>query len=244
MINIFEQPAGVLVKTTLVDYPGLTAGSFFLKGCNLRCPYCYNVGLVRPPYDEKNMISVNELFAYLEKRQGLISGLVISGGEPLINPLTPHIIKKAKSLGYKIKLDTNGTMPQKLKAFVEDKDLRPNFIAMDLKTSPARYAYDICKTENNDFCFEKILSNSIEIIKAYDKTCCEWRTVLVPTLTEREDIKNMASFLPKDACWQFAQFQNTNCLNKDFNNLLPFSDAQANELVEYAKSFIPNAHLR
>ena len=123
----FNEPAGVLVKTTLVDFPGRVAGSFFLKGCNLRCPYCYNTGLLlgenqsdtsKTAADEYS--TVNELFSHLKKRQGILSGLVISGGEPLLNPYTKEIILKAKELEYKVKLDTNGTLPEKLAELLEN----------------------------------------------------------------------------------------------------------------------------
>ena len=148
-----DKPAGVLVKTTCVDFPGLVAGSFFLKGCNIRCPYCYNIGLVHETEgaDTEPLSTVNELFAHLEKRQGILKGLVISGGEPLLNPYTPVIIKKARELGYKIKIDTNGTLPEKLRALVEDPELKPDFIAMDIKTTPARYATLICGNKSPYF---------------------------------------------------------------------------------------------
>ena len=118
-----DKPAGILVKTTCVDYPGHLAGSFFLRGCNLRCPYCYNINLVEAHNDEE-LVSITDLFAHLEKRQGILSALVISGGEPLINPYTPIIIKKARELGYKIKLDTTGTLPDELEFFLNSKDYK------------------------------------------------------------------------------------------------------------------------
>ena len=93
----FNEPAGVLVKTTLVDFPGRVAGSFFLKGCNLRCPYCYNTELITGNAGDD---TINELFAHLEKRQGILTGIVISGGEPLLNPYTKEIILKAKEHEY------------------------------------------------------------------------------------------------------------------------------------------------
>lgn len=241
-----QEPAGVLVKTTLVDYPGLTAGSFFLKGCNLRCPYCYNKGLVLPQVYDKNLNTLEELFAHLEKRQGVLSGLVISGGEPLINKATPIIIKKAKSLGYKVKIDTNGTFPAKLKEIIENPELKPDFIAMDIKTSPARYPDTICikNSVTDSSFFTGLLKESADLISSYDKDHREWRTVLVPGLVTKEDIKAMAELLPKDASWMFAPFQNQNCIDESYNELLPYTDSQINSLVDYAKSLIPGALLR
>ncbi|BDC93159.1 radical SAM protein [Treponema bryantii] len=245
-----NKPAGVLVKTTCVDFPGRVAGSFFLKGCNIRCPYCYNIGLVLEDsaYDSEPLSTVAELFAHLEKRQGILSGLVISGGEPILNPYTPVIIKKARELGYKIKIDTNGTLPEKLRALVENPELRPDFIAMDIKTTPSRYATLICGDKSPFFgksdYFEKVLCESAEIVADYPADCREWRTVLVPGLVTKDDITEMAKLLPQDASWQFAQFMNSNCLDPAYNDIYPYTDAEADEIVEYAKSLIKGSSLR
>ena len=249
-----NKPAGVLVKTTCVDFPGRVAGSFFLKGCNIRCPYCYNIGLVltdseMPSGIETEPLStVAELFAHLEKRQGILSGLVISGGEPLLNPYTPVIIRKAKELGYKVKIDTNGTLPEKLRTLIENPDLRPDFIAMDIKTTPSRYSTLICGDASPYFgksdYFAKVLKESADLVAAYPADCREWRTVLVPGLVTKEDISEMAKLLPEDASWQFAQFMNKNCLDPSYNDIYPYTDAEANELIAYAQTFIKGAALR
>ncbi len=244
-----NEPAGVLVKTTCVDYPGILAGSFFLKGCNLRCPYCYNTGLVLGKDDGTQPLNtVQELFDHLEKRQGILKGLTVSGGEPLLNPYTPLIIRKARELGYLIKLDTNGTLPDELEAFINNPELKPDFIAMDIKTSPSRYSTLICGDASpyfgkSDF-FEKVLSESAELVAAYPADCREWRTVLVPGLVTKEDISAMAKLLPQDASWQFAQFMNQNCLDPSYNDIYPYTDAEANELIDYAKTLIIGSALR
>ena len=249
-----NKPAGVLVKTTCVDFPGRVAGSFFLKGCNIRCPYCYNIGLVLDdceiPFgtETEPLNTVAELFAHLEKRQGILSGLVISGGEPLLNPYTPLIIRRAKELGYKIKIDTNGTLPEKLKSLIDNQELKPDFIAMDIKTSPSRYSTLICGDKSPFFgrsdYFEKVLRESTELVASYPADCREWRTVLVPGLVTKEDIAEMAKLLPQDASWQFAQFMNKNCLDPSYNDIYPYTDAEAAELIDYAKTLINNANLR
>ena len=246
-----NKPAGVLIKTTCVDYPGRVAGSFFLNGCNRRCPYCYNTGLVlgdAAADDSSSLNTVQELFDHIEKRQGILSGIVISGGEPLINPYTPLIIRKAKELGYKVKLDTNGTLPDELQAFMDNPDLKPDFIAMDVKTTPARYATEICnkvsKFYGNGPHFENLVKRSADIVATLPPDSREWRTVLVPGLITKDDLKNIATLLPQDASWQFAQFQNKNCIDPAYNEIYPYTDQEAAELVEYAKSLIPGAELR
>ena len=243
-----DKPAGVLVKTTCVDFPGLVAGSFFLKGCNLRCPYCYNTGLVLDTPSDVTLNTVQELFDHMEKRQGILSGIVISGGEPIINPYTPLIIKKARELYYKVKLDTNGTLPDELEVFLNDKELRPDFVAMDYKTSPARYASTMCPAfsslfGNTEF-FEKKVLKCIELVSSLPQQEREWRTVMVPGLITKEDLKIMASYLPQDASWQFAQFMNGNCIDPAYNTLTPYTDDELKELITYAKTLITGAELR
>ena len=245
-----DKPAGALIKTTCVDYPGRVAGSFFLKGCNLRCPYCYNTALVlgATPEEDSNLNTIQELFDHMEKRQGILSGIVISGGEPLINPYTPLIIKKARELDYKVKLDTNGTLPDELQAFMDNPELRPDFIAMDIKTTPERYATDICnkvsKFAGNGPHFASLIKRTADIVATLPSDCREWRTVLVPGLVTKEDLKNMAAVLPQDASWQFAQFRNENCIDPAYNEIYPYTDKEAQDLVDYAKTLIPGAELR
>ena len=246
-----NKPAGVLIKTTCVDYPGRVAGSFFLKGCNLRCPYCYNTGLVLGGDKADNSSSLNtieELFAHMEKRQGILSGIVISGGEPLINPYTPIIIRKAKELGYKVKLDTNGTLPDELEIFLKSEELCPDFIAMDIKTSPERYGEEICnkisKFYGNKEHFAKLVKRSAALTATLPADSREWRTVLVPGLVTKEDLKNIAALLPEDASWQFAQFRNQNCIDPSYNEIYPYTDDEAAELVSYARTMISGAELR
>ena len=243
-----NKPAGILVKTTCVDYPGILAGSFFLKGCNLRCPYCYNTGLVLGNEENSNLSTVEELFNHLEKRQGILSGLVISGGEPLLNPYTPLIIKKAKELNYKVKLDTNGTLPFELEAILENPELKPDFIAMDIKTTPLRYADLICPAVSKFFgkkeYWANLLIQSAKILSKLEADKREFRTVLVPELVTKDDIKAMVEILPKDASWQFAQFMNKNCLDPAYNEITPYTDEEIQEIITYAKSLIPGAELR
>ena len=116
--ELLTKSTGVLIKTTLVDFPGKVASAYFLRGCNLRCPYCYNVELVKgiskdTQVEESNQqfVSPVQVLEHLFNRKNVMNGLVISGGEPLLNPVTPELIRRAKKMGYSVKLDTNGTLP-------------------------------------------------------------------------------------------------------------------------------------
>ena len=101
-------------KLTLLDYPGKTAATLFTHGCNFRCPFCHNAGLVI----RKSELSVSEeeVLAYLDKRKKMLDGVCITGGEPLLQSDIAEFIKKVRALGYAVKLDTNGSFPEKLKA--------------------------------------------------------------------------------------------------------------------------------
>jgi pyruvate formate lyase activating enzyme len=126
-----------LRKTSLVDYPGKVAAVLFFCGCNLRCPWCYNWELVTSP--PENLTGLDEALALIKKRKHLLGGVALSGGEPTLLKELPRIIRKIKSLGLPVKLDTNGMLPDVLKKICGDEKTRPDFIAMDIKLPPERY---------------------------------------------------------------------------------------------------------
>lgn len=124
-------------KLTLLDYPGKMACVLFTAGCNLRCPFCHNSRLVVNP-EKESEYGEEEILAFLEKRQGILDGVVITGGEPLLQKDISDFIVKIRELGYSVKLDTNGTFPEKLRELI-DKGL-VDYVAMDIKNSPELYA--------------------------------------------------------------------------------------------------------
>ena len=127
-----------------------------MRGCNLRCPYCYNTELVAPSgdnclqaqksgaqakRDEPQFVFIQDIIAHLKKRANVLSGFVISGGEPLLKPdVVRGLILEARSLGYKIKLDTNGMFPGRLQELLSDPACAPDYVALDVKTAPERYS--------------------------------------------------------------------------------------------------------
>ena len=126
-----------LQKMTLLDFPGRVACTVFTAGCNLRCPFCHNSELVLP---ERNPELMDEeyFFSFLKKRQGVLEGVCVTGGEPLLQKDVEDFLRRIKELGFAVKLDTNGCFPDRLKALVEAGLV--DFVAMDIKNSPARYA--------------------------------------------------------------------------------------------------------
>ena len=126
-----------LQKLTLLDFPGRIACTVFLPGCNLRCPFCHNASLVLPQQDSPPPMTADELLAFLQKRRGRLQGVCITGGEPTLHPDLPDLLRQIHLLGFEVKLDTNGTNPQMLRTILADG--LADYVAMDIKNSPARY---------------------------------------------------------------------------------------------------------
>lgn len=125
-----------LQKLTLLDWPGKTACTVFLGGCDFRCPFCHNSELLQGPFPAE--LTGEELLAFLKKRQGLLEGVCVTGGEPLLRPDLAGLLSAIKALDYPVKLDTNGSHPEQLAALWERGLV--DYVAMDIKNSPPRYA--------------------------------------------------------------------------------------------------------
>ena len=128
---------GGLRQLSLLDFPGYVACTVFLTGCNLRCPYCHNPSLVLPA-DAPDALSEDALLSFLQARHGKLDGVCISGGEPTLHRELPQLLRRIRGLGFRTKLDTNGTNPDMLEALAQEGLL--DYAAMDIKNSPDRYA--------------------------------------------------------------------------------------------------------
>ena len=128
-------------KLSLLDFPGVVACTLFTPGCNFRCPWCHNASLVLPEQFPTEFPDPEEVLAFLKKRQGILDGVCITGGEPLLHAEIPDFIRRLKELGYRVKLDTNGSFPERLRALAEEKLV--DYVAMDIKNGPSHYAETI-----------------------------------------------------------------------------------------------------
>ena len=149
---------GGLLKFTLIDFPGRPAAAIFTQGCNFRCRYCHNPELVYP-HMFTEPVAEEEIDAFLKRRQGTLEGVVVSGGEPTLFDDLPQFLSKLKSMGYAVKLDTNGTRPDMLKEIIDNKLV--DFIAMDLKAPLEKYAL-ITGVEFN----MSIIQQSMDLIRS------------------------------------------------------------------------------
>ena len=125
-----------LQKMTLLDFPGRVACTVFLAGCDLRCPFCHNYDLATGSAPAQ--MEDDELLRFLEKRRGLLDGVAITGGEPCLRPDLPELMRRIRALGFAVKLDTNGTHPDLLRAILDEG--LADYVAMDIKNSPEKYA--------------------------------------------------------------------------------------------------------
>ncbi len=173
-------------KLTLLDYPGKTACTLFTNGCNLRCPFCHNARLVLPEMQNVSLLTEEEIRTFLKKRAGLLDGICITGGEPLLHekPLR-DFIPYARELGYAIKLDTNGTRPKELTAFLQAGWI--DYVAMDVKNAFTYYAETVGTA---DFDVTPI-KESIDIIRT-SGVDYEFRTTVVREFHTVERIRELA----------------------------------------------------
>jgi len=180
---------GGLQKLTLIDYPGHIAATVFTVGCNFRCPFCHNPELVvHGAWSmEHGAVLERDFFEFLESRKGKLEGVCITGGEPTIQPDIVQFIRKIKSLGYKVKLDTNGARPDVLRELFSEKLV--DFAAMDIKSDPARYN----KLANSKVDMDRIrLSADLVRNSGVDY---EFRTTVVPGLHKEEDFLRIGKWL-------------------------------------------------
>lgn len=125
-------------KLTLLDYPGKTACTLFTQGCGFRCPFCHNSSLLPAAAPAAMTLPDEEILSFLARRKGILEGVCVSGGEPLMNEELPDFLRRVREMGFFIKLDTNGSYPQRLRALVDEGLI--DYAAMDVKNSPVRYA--------------------------------------------------------------------------------------------------------
>lgn len=176
-----------LQKMSLLDYPGKVACTVFLPGCNFRCPFCHNFELL----DTKNTeMDTDALLQFLSKRQGILEGVCITGGEPTLQKDLPDLLKQIRALGFSVKLDTNGYRPEVLKTVVEEG--LADYVAMDVKNSPAYYG-PTCGLESMDL---SRIEQSLRILLA-GGTDYELRTTLMLPLHTDQSVEEMVSWVKK-----------------------------------------------
>jgi pyruvate formate lyase activating enzyme len=225
-----------ILGTTLVDYPGRVASTIFIAGCNLRCPFCHNEELVLPEkYKTATEITIKETLAFLQKRKGFITGVVFTGGEPLLFPPLLELSDRVRELGLKSKLDTNGSLPHKLLKAVDHFD----YVAMDIKSPPDKYI--MATGGRSDF---TPISESIAIIM---ENCndYEFRTTVVPTLvSSTDDFVAICNEIPGAKRYAIQPFYSEKTLSSEMQNMAILTPIQIKQMSDPLKSMVKELIIR
>jgi len=226
---------GGLKKTSLLDYPNKLSAIIWTVGCNFRCPYCYNIQLLDKNYS--GIIKEEEILNFLKKRIGKLEAVSITGGEPLLHNDIFNFIKKIKDLNYLIKIDTNGSFPNKLKKLI-DEDLI-DYISMDVKGPKNKYNIISginVKIEN--------IQNSIDIIMNFSKNY-EFKTTIVPSILNKNDIIDIAKWIKGAKQYYLQQFKNdSQILSDKLNEIEPYTKEYLIELKNEIKSYFNKCEIR
>ena len=190
-----------LQKLTLLDYPEKVACTIFTGGCNFRCPFCHNASLVTHVEDAE-VISEEEVLAFLKKRSGVLDGVCITGGEPLLQRDLEDFIRKVKALGYSVKLDTNGSFPQRLKHLAAEGLV--DYVAMDLKNSKEKYAATVGIPAFDLSPIEESVSFLMEGRIPY-----EFRTTVVREFHQKDDFIEIGKWIQGASAYYLQQFEDS-----------------------------------
>lgn len=223
-----------LQKMTLLDFPGKVACTIFTGGCNFRCPFCHNAMLVTE-LDKDNFYTEEEIFDFLKKRVGILDGVCITGGEPLMQNDIADFIIKVREMGYSVKLDTNGSYPEKLAELIENKLV--DYVAMDIKNTPEKYAETI-GVKNFDF---TPIAKSIALIMN-SGVQYEFRTTVVSEFHTIDDIEKIAEYIRGAQGFYLQNFVDSgNLIGKDLN---PVLKADLEKMRQKATQYVVNTNTR
>ena len=226
---------GGLQKVSLIDYPGLICATIFLQGCNFKCSYCHNPELVDPRLFQP-CIKENEVLDFFNTRKGKLDAVTITGGEPTIQDDLAPFIKQIKKMGFAVKLDTNGSQPQVIKALLDEKLL--DFIAMDIKGPLEKYR----NIAGVPVASEKIKESINSILKS--ELLHEFRTTVVKSQLTPKDILKIATLISGSSKYALQKFVPVKTLNKKFLQEKNYSDGELEKMKKRLEKEIPSVIVR
>lgn len=235
---------------TLIDYPGKLAAIVFTPGCNFRCPFCYNASLVEDS-PSLPVIPTAKIFAYLRKREGLLEGVVVTGGEPTLQPDLAAFLREVKSLGYAVKLDSNGSRPEVLRKLLTEKLL--DYLALDVKTSLDGAYGEVAGRGGEDVLMAVEESLALLLCGAAGG---ELRTTVVPRLHTLPTLLRLAQQLrllaeregaagpPPRWCWYLQSFQPGHCLEVALDQVQPYPAVEQQKILARLRAVVPQVAWR
>ena len=229
---------GGIQKSSLIDFPGRVSCVLFVMGCNFRCPYCHNPELVKPNGSFPPTLDNSEINRFLETRKDLLDGVVISGGEPTLQPGLFSFCQQLKAMGYWVKLDTNGSRPDIIRELLKARVV--DYIAMDIKSHPGNYSL---------FSPRKSISSSItESINLIMNHCTEYefRTTCMKPIISKEVIKKIASGIRGAKLYALQKFRQEKVLDPDFfrQTQSVFTQPEMEQLRSVAENWVQHCIIR
>ena len=208
----------------------------FTSGCNFRCPFCHNALLVLPERIEESFLTEEEIMSFLKKRFGVLDGVAVTGGEPLLHADLPQLLEKIKAIGYKIKLDTNGSNPKLLREIIEAGLV--DRVAMDIKNAPEDYGktigianYNVAKVEESK---DLLLGGAVEY---------EFRTTVVKGIHTKESLVAAAKWIAGAKEYYLQQFKDSGDLILP-EGLGAYNKEEMNDLCDAVRQYVPAAQVR
>ena len=222
-------------KLTLLDYPGRVACTIFTGGCNFRCPFCQNSELL--PCHKQGNLEVDEVLKFLEQRRkkNLLDGVCITGGEPMLQEKLDVFLRQIKEMGYAVKLDTNGSFPDKLQELVNMQLV--DYVAMDIKNSPARYA----ETTGTTGLYHSAVQQSVEFLLK-GSVPYEFRTTIVKEFHTAEDMRAIAEWIAGAEAYYLQSFVDSDQVLQSGLHAYTAQELEAFRQIVLPK--IPSAKLR
>lgn len=222
-------------KFSLIDYPGKISAVIFTQGCRFRCPFCHNPELVVPEKFAES-ISAGEVLNFLESRKSRLDGVVISGGEPTMQPDLIDFISQLKKMGFSVKLDTNGSFPDALENLIQEKLV--DYVAMDIKSPLSKYA-----AHTNSDIKEEYIKKSIELIKKSGLDY-EFRTTVVKEQLSPEDLFAIGQILSGSKRYILQKFIPKKTLNENFMEAETYTDEEFDDFCSRLKPMVDECFWR
>lgn len=223
-----------LLKLTLLDYPGKVACTIFAGGCNFRCPFCHNASLVLTQKMDVPLTDT-EIFSFLEKRTGILDGVCLSGGEPLMQKDAHDLLKKIKAMGYSVKLDTNGYFPDKLKEIILAGTV--DYVAMDIKNCEEKYAAT-CGLKTIDL---SRIKESIDFLLS-EKIQFEFRTTVVREFHDESSFEGISKLIDGAENYYIQSFVSSdNMIGTGFSG---YTKEELEHYADFVRPYVKNVLIR